>query len=147
MSLMRKFGLGLFRIDRGGFIYSGRPVGSPITKVGFPTRRDPEAYIKLRYAGIIQLENLMAVTNAPNAERLCHHILKPFRYQSFQSKELFYNAPPPHEIQSIFSWAAALVNRPDQLREYASIHNITLEGDTAKRWIKTKHETYDSDDE
>jgi hypothetical protein len=53
-------------IDRGGFIYSGRPVGSPITKVGF-TRRDPEAYIKLRYAGIVQLENLMAVTNAPNA--------------------------------------------------------------------------------
>jgi hypothetical protein len=134
-------------LDRGGFIYSARSVESPITKVGFTTRRDPEAYIKLRYAGLLHLEKLMAVTNAPNAERLCHHTLKPFRYHSFQSKELFWNAPPPHEIQSIFEWAAALVNRPGQLREYASIHNITLEGDTLKRWVKPKHETFDLDDD
>jgi hypothetical protein len=43
--------------------------------------------------------------------------------------------------------AAALVNHPGQLREYASIHNITLEGDALKRCVKPKHETFDSDDE
>lgn len=134
-------------IDRGGFVYAGRSLGSPILKVGFTTRRDPEAYIKQRYAGLIQLDNLIAVTDAPNAERLCHFKLKPFRYESFNSKELFINSPPPHEIQRLFEWAASLVNHSDQLREYASIHNITLEGDSAKRWVKPKIETFDSDDE
>ena len=116
--------------DRGGFIYAGRALRSDVLKVGFTTRRDPSAYIVRRYAGLLEIENLMAVTDAPNAERLVHFALRDFRHHSYRSRELFVDCPPSHEIQEIFSWAAQLVNHPQQLREFAQLHSILLEGDS-----------------
>jgi hypothetical protein len=132
-------------VDRGGFVYLGRSIGSPIVKVGFTTRRDPDSYIRRRYAGMMELENLIAVSDAPNAERLCHFRLKAFRYMSFNSRELFVDTPSPDEIQKLFQWAATLVNHPTELREYATIHNILLEGDSHRR-VRPKHEPFDHED-
>lgn len=87
--------------DRGGFIYAARSIGSPIIKVGMTTCHDPAAYVRRRYAGLVRLENLMAVTDASSAERLCHFRLKPFRYKSFNSRELFIDTPPSHELQTM----------------------------------------------
>jgi hypothetical protein len=78
-------------MDRGGFIYAASPLGSPILKVGLTTCRDPIAYIIRRYAGVLNVENLMAVTDAANAERLAHFALRDFRHTSFRSRELFVN--------------------------------------------------------
>lgn len=132
-------------IDRGGFIYAGRSIGSPILKVGFTTGRDPGSYIRRRYAGMVELENLVGVSDAPNAERLCHFKLKAFRFESYSSRELFVDTPPPDEIQTLFEWAATLVNHPIELREYATIHNITLEGDN--RRVRLKRATFDHEDD
>jgi hypothetical protein len=58
------------RLNRMGFIYAGRGLMSDVLKVGFTTARDPGAYIRCRYAGLLKINNPIAVTDAPNAERL-----------------------------------------------------------------------------
>lgn len=131
-------------LSRKGFIYAGRALMSDVLKVGFTTRRDPSAYIVHRYAGLLELEALMAVTDAPNAERLVHYVLRDCRHKSFRSRELFVDCPPPHKLQKIFSWAAQLVNHPRLLREFAEVHQILLEGDS--RRSTCKRETFDEED-
>lgn len=135
---------GFHCMDRQGFIYAGRSLGSNVVKIGFTTRRDPSAYVVRRYAGLLEIENLMAVSNAPDAERLVHHSYRDYRHKSFRSRELFTNLPPPHEIQETFCWAAQLVNHPEQLREYANLHGILLEGDSHR--VTCKLATFDEDD-
>lgn len=130
--------------DRAGFIYAGRALRSDVLKVGFTTRRDPSAYIVRRYAGLLQIETLMAVTDAPNAERLVHFALRDCRHKSFRSRELFIDCPLPHKVHEIFSWAAQLVNHPQRLREFAEVHQIVLEGDS--RRTTCKRETFDEED-
>lgn len=131
-------------LDRTGFIYAGRALRSDVLKVGFTTARNPGAYIIRRYAGLLEIENLMAVSDAPNAERLVHFALKDFRHESYRSRELFVGCPPNHEIQETFSWAAQLVNHPLELREFAGVHGILLEG--GSRRSTCKRETFDEED-
>lgn len=135
----------IMELDRRGFVYAGRPLASPVLKIGFTTSRDPLSYIQRRYAGLLKLENLMAVSNAPDAERLLHFALKDYRHEGARSRELFKDCPPPHDIQALFCWAAQLVNRDVQLREFADAHGILLEGDSHR--VHCKRITYDSEDD
>jgi hypothetical protein len=116
-------------MNRGGFLYAGRSLGSNVSKIGFTTSSHPESYVIQRFAGLLEIQNIVAVPHARYAEKLVHFAFRDYRIESFRSRELFVDLPPAHEIQATFCWTAELVDCPAQLRAYAQEHGIRLSPD------------------
>lgn len=53
------------------------------------TQADPFAYIRRRYADLLEVTNVVAVENAPAVERILHGLLEPFRVPRRTGRELF----------------------------------------------------------
>jgi hypothetical protein len=111
-------------MNRGGFLYAGRSLGSNVSKIGYTTTSHPESYVIQRFTGLLEIDNIVAVSHARYAEKLVHFAFRDYRIESFRSRELFDDLPPAHEIQTTFP--AELVDCPAQLRAYAQEHGIRL---------------------
>jgi hypothetical protein len=111
--------------DKCGFLYVGRALRSTVSKIGFTTRRDPEAYVIQRFGGLLEVDIIIPVSHARSAEKIVHFALGRYMIESFRSRELFFDSPP-EETQATLSWAAQLVDHPEHLRAYIQEHSIRL---------------------
>lgn len=73
------------------------------------TQPDPGAYVRRRYAGLLELENVMAVENAATVERLVHKMLGKHRIRDGQGRELFYGLDC-REVQEAFEACSVFFN-------------------------------------
>jgi hypothetical protein len=112
--------------DMNGFIYIGLALRSNITKIAFTIRRDPAAYVLQCFEGLLEIDNLMAVSNACYAENIVHFVMRRYRIESCGLQELFVDLPPPEEMHDTLSWAAHVVDDPERLRRYVWKHGIQL---------------------
>ena len=132
------------QISRAGFLYAGRLLlGSDVVKIGYTTSRDPAAYVRGRYAGMLDIEALMSVAHAPNAERVVHDIFAAHRHRGDAGRELFVGLTWDR-IQAGFDSAARVVASEERMIEYFYQHGLTLEG--TSRMGTCNREIFDEDD-
>lgn len=129
---------------RAGFLYAGRLLlGSDVTKIGYTTSRDPAAYVRRRYAGIVDLEALMSVAHAPHAEKIVHKLFAGHRHHGGAGRELFVGLSW-ERIQSAFELAARVVANEERMVAYFHRHGLALEG--TSRMATCTRDTFDEDD-
>lgn len=113
-------------MDMRGFIYVGRVPCSNVSKIGFTTRPDPEAYVIQRFEKVLEINNLVSVTLARHAEKVACCAFKRYRLENSRPWELFVDLPDPQEVQATLSWVAQLVDHPERLQEYVLQNGIQL---------------------
>ena len=119
--------------SRPGFLYCGRVLlQSKVSKIGLTTSRDPAAYVRRRYAGILDLENLIQLIDCDNGEKVVHNIFKDFRYRKDRSRELFYSLNPL-DVQEAFQYAASLVTNQQALAEYFAQNGLEMVGESTRK--------------
>jgi hypothetical protein len=74
--------------DLGGFIYVGQSLRSNVSKIGFTTRCDSEAYIIARYGGLLEIQHLMVVSHAWQAKTLVQFAHRQYKLKVFRLQEL-----------------------------------------------------------
>lgn len=130
--------------SRGGFLYAGRLLmGSDVTKIGYTTSRNPAAYVRRRYAGILVPEALIMVMHAPNAERIVHDMFAEYRHEGEAGRELFVGLCW-ERIQAAFEFAATVVANEERMITYFSRCGLLLEG--TSRMATCTRETFDEND-